>query len=157
MPVPIALGQGGTWPGTRSYRPLWMKWFNFGDAGRRYRSRHAAARGRDRAVGLLVLPGDGGQQAAGGQARGVEGADAGGRLAPSGAVADAGAAGLVVAGPGRRGDFLTDPDRRQPDLEGDVAGRAASAVNRARGAAKICRSGAADWPPARLLARCRIG
>jgi hypothetical protein len=62
-----------------------------------------------RATGLLVLPGDGGQQAAGDQAGGVQGADAGGWLALSGAVADAGAAGLVVTGPGRGADFLVDP------------------------------------------------
>ena len=82
----------------------------------------------DRAVGLLVLPGDGGQQAAGGQAGGVRGADAGGRLALSGAVADAGAAGLAVTGPGRGGDFLADPDRRQPDLDGAGQAHAGTGV-----------------------------
>jgi hypothetical protein len=58
-------GQGGTWPGTRSSRPLWMNGLTPGtqDAG----ADPGAQRPRDddRAAGLLVLPGDGGQQAAG--------------------------------------------------------------------------------------------
>ena len=53
----------------------------------------------NRAVGLLVLPDDRGQQAAGGQAGGVQGVDVGGGLALLGPVADVGAAGLVVPGP----------------------------------------------------------